>query len=87
MGETEEQTQIHLDSGQLGQSREGGKCEEGKTKELASGKDMGLSFGHNKVFVALQGIFCDPPRIVLAHKLGSLSHLSTPNPSLTLMGL
>lgn len=57
MREMEEQTQTHVDSGQPGQLREGGKCEEGKAKELASGKDMGLSFGHNKVFVALQGIF------------------------------
>lgn len=81
----EEQTQIHLDSGQLGQLRRGERCEEGNTKELASGKDMGLSFGHNKVFMALEGTFMNPG-VVLARELGSVSHLSTLNPSLTLMG-
>ena len=61
-------------------------CEEGKTKELVSGKEMGVSFGHNKAFMALESVFVNP-RIVLAHKPGSYSYLNTPKPSFTPMGL
>jgi hypothetical protein len=53
---------------------------------LVSGKEMGVSFGHNKAFMALESVFVNP-RIVLAHKPGSYSYLNTPKPSFTPMGL
>lgn len=47
-------------------------CEEGKTKKLASAEEMGVSFGHNKAFMALENVFVNS-RVVLAYKLGSYS--------------